>query len=72
MPRDLVGAIAVPLTILDLADRARPKLIAHRNWSPPYGGGTHSALPLPDRDLCRLALNYENEILIISDSYRST
>ena len=43
------------LTILDLADRARPKLIAHRNWSPPYGGGTHSALPLPDRDLLIVA-----------------
>ena len=43
------------LTILDLADRARPKLIAHRNWSPPYGGGTHSALPLPDRNLLIVA-----------------
>ena len=43
------------LTILDLADRSRPKLIAHRNWSPPYGEGTHSALPLPDRDLLIVA-----------------
>ena len=43
------------LTILDLADRARPQLIAHRNWSPPYGGGTHSALPLPDRNLLIVA-----------------
>lgn len=43
------------LTILDLADRTRPKLIAHRNWSPPYGGGTHSALPLPDRNLLVVA-----------------
>ncbi len=43
------------ITILDLADRSRPKLIAHRNWSPPYGGGTHSALPLPDRDLLIVA-----------------
>ncbi len=43
------------LTILDLADRSRPKLIAHRNWSPPYSGGTHSALPLPDRDLLIVA-----------------
>ena len=23
----------------------------HRNWSPPFGGGTHSPLPLPDRNL---------------------
>jgi len=39
------------LTLLDLKDRERPSLIAHRNWSPPFGGGTHTALPLPDRNL---------------------
>ncbi len=43
------------LVILDIADRAAPKLIAHRNWSPPYGGGTHNALPLPERDLLVVA-----------------
>ncbi|CNF03141.1 LVIVD repeat-containing protein [Yersinia frederiksenii] len=39
------------LTLLDVSDRHEPKLISHRNWSPPFGGGTHTALPLPDRDL---------------------
>jgi hypothetical protein len=39
------------LVVLDVKDRAQPKLIAHRNWSPPFGGGTHNCLPLPDRDL---------------------
>lgn len=39
------------MVVLDIADRAQPKLIVHRNWSPPYGGGTHNCLPLPDRDL---------------------
>ncbi|MCL2896176.1 LVIVD repeat-containing protein [Brenneria tiliae] len=39
------------LTLLDVSDRRHPKLISHRNWSPPFGGGTHTALPLPDRDL---------------------
>ncbi len=39
------------MVVLDIADRAKPKLIVHRNWSPPYGGGTHNCLPLPDRDL---------------------
>lgn len=39
------------LTLLDVSDRARPVLISHRNWSPPFGGGTHTALPLPDRNL---------------------
>jgi hypothetical protein len=39
------------MVALDVADRANPKLIVHRNWSPPFGGGTHNCLPLPDRDL---------------------
>lgn len=39
------------LTLLDVKDRTQPKLISHRNWSPPFGGGTHTALPLPDRSL---------------------
>jgi len=39
------------LVMLDVADRSAPKLITHRNWSPPFGGGTHNCLPLPDRDL---------------------
>jgi hypothetical protein len=39
------------LAVVDVADRAHPKLIVHRNWCPPFGGGTHNALPLPDRDL---------------------
>ncbi|MBE2242874.1 MAG: hypothetical protein IAE86_08970 [Burkholderiaceae bacterium] len=43
------------LTLLDVSDRAAPRLIVHRNWSPPFGGGTHSALPLPSRDLLVVA-----------------
>jgi hypothetical protein len=39
------------LTVHDVSDPARPRLLTHRNWSPPFGGGTHSPLPLPDRDL---------------------
>ncbi|HTO67644.1 MAG TPA: hypothetical protein VMM15_41020 [Bradyrhizobium sp.] len=39
------------LAVVDVADRTDPKLITHRYWAPPYGGGTHNALPLPDRDL---------------------
>ncbi|MEH2919946.1 LVIVD repeat-containing protein [Samsonia erythrinae] len=39
------------LTLLDVRDRTHPQLISHRNWSPPFGGGTHTALPLPDRNL---------------------
>jgi hypothetical protein len=43
------------LTILDVADKAKPRLIAHRNWSQPFGGGTHSPLPLADRNLLIVA-----------------
>ena len=39
------------LVMMDVADRTAPKLITHRNWCPPYGGGTHNCLPLPDRQL---------------------
>ncbi|HZD62572.1 MAG TPA: hypothetical protein VE200_07230 [Xanthobacteraceae bacterium] len=39
------------MVVLDIADREHPKLIVHRNWSPPFGGGTHNCLPLPDRQL---------------------
>jgi hypothetical protein len=39
------------MVVLDIADRENPKLIVHRNWCPPFGGGTHNCLPLPDRQL---------------------
>jgi len=39
------------LVIMDVSDRGKPRLITHRNWCPPYGGGTHNCLPLPDRQL---------------------
>jgi hypothetical protein len=39
------------LVMIDVSDRSDPRLIVHRNWCPPYGGGTHNCLPLPDRDL---------------------
>ena len=43
------------LVTIDLADPAAPRLLVHRNWSPPFGGGTHTALPLPARDLLVVA-----------------
>ncbi|HET9903912.1 MAG TPA: hypothetical protein VFQ27_09460 [Xanthobacteraceae bacterium] len=39
------------MVVLDIADRAQPKLILHRDGTPPFGGGTHNCLPLPDREL---------------------
>ncbi len=53
------------LTILDVSDKSAPKLLAHKVWSPPFGGGTHSALPLHDRGLLVVAdeatLNIDQE-----------
>lgn len=43
------------LSILDVSDRSAPQLLAYRNWSDPFGGGTHTALPLPERDLLIVA-----------------
>jgi hypothetical protein len=42
-------------TIHDLSDPAQPKLLSHRNFSPPFAGGAHTPLPLPGRKLLVLA-----------------
>ena len=42
-------------TILNVADPVRPKLVSYRQHDPPFGGGTHSPLPLPDRNLAVVA-----------------
>ena len=39
------------LASVDVKDKSDPKLIVHRNWAPPFGGGTHNCLPLTDRNL---------------------
>lgn len=38
-----------------MSDPTDPRLVAHRNWCPPFGGGTHTALPLPERQLLIVA-----------------
>jgi hypothetical protein len=43
------------MTLLDVTDSDKPALLAHPNWSPPFGGGTHTSLPLPDRGLAIVA-----------------
>jgi hypothetical protein len=43
------------MTIHDISDPAKPTLISRINWSPPFPGGTHTALPLPGRDLVVVA-----------------
>lgn len=39
------------VVILDISDIAHPRLVSQIDWSPPYGGNTHTALPLPNRGL---------------------
>ncbi len=39
------------LAVVDVSDRSAPKLITHKTWAPPFGGGTHNALPLDQREL---------------------
>ena len=39
------------LTVHDISDPTKPKLLSHVNWSPPFPGGTHTPLPLPGRKL---------------------
>jgi hypothetical protein len=39
------------MVVIDVADRAWPRLVSHRDDAPPFGGGTHNCLPLPDREL---------------------
>jgi hypothetical protein len=43
------------LTVHDLSDPTNPRLMSHVNWSPPFPGGTHTALPLPGRNLLAVA-----------------
>jgi hypothetical protein len=43
------------ITLHDVSDPTAPKLIGHKNWSPPFAGGTHTPLPLPDRNLLVVA-----------------
>lgn len=43
------------LTVHDISDPAHPTLLSHTNWSPPFPGGTHTALPLPGRNLVVVA-----------------
>jgi hypothetical protein len=43
------------LSLHDVTDPANAKLLSHVVWSPPFAGGTHTPLPLPDRNLVVVA-----------------
>lgn len=37
------------MVILDIADPGTPRVVSRLDWSPPFGGATHTVLPLPGR-----------------------
>jgi hypothetical protein len=43
------------LIVLNVQDPCCPAFLGQRNLHPPFGGGTHTALPLPQRQLCVVA-----------------
>ena len=49
--RAYVGYIDGGAVILDIADKAHPRLVSRWQYSPPFNGFTHTVLPLFDRDL---------------------
>jgi hypothetical protein len=54
--RAYVGYIDGGAVILDIADKAHPKLVGRWRNSPPFNGFTHTVLPL-----------FERELLVVSD-----
>ncbi|TMH65204.1 MAG: hypothetical protein E6H48_15010 [Betaproteobacteria bacterium] len=54
--RAYVGYIDGGAVILDIADKAHPKLVSRWQYSPPFNGFTHTVLPL-----------FERNLLIVSD-----
>jgi hypothetical protein len=49
--RAYIGYIDGGALILDIADKAKPKVVAHWRNSPPFNGFTHTVLPLLGRNL---------------------
>ena len=43
------------MIIMDISDPANPKKVSQLSWAPEEGGNTHTALPLPDRNLLIVA-----------------
>lgn len=49
--RAYVALVDAGMAILDISDVSSPRLISRLDWGPPYGGYTHTTLPLPGRGL---------------------
>lgn len=49
--RAYVGYLDGGAVVLDISDKARPRLVSQWRYSPPFNGFTHTVLPLLERDL---------------------
>jgi len=49
--RAYLGYIDGGVVVLDISDKAHPKEVSRFNYSPPFNGFTHTAMPLFSRDL---------------------
>jgi hypothetical protein len=49
--RAYVGYIDGGVVVLDISDKSRPREVSRFNYSPPYNGFTHTAMPLFSRNL---------------------
>lgn len=49
--RAYVAMVDAGMAILDISAISHPRLISRLDWGPPYGGYTHTTLPLPGRGL---------------------
>jgi hypothetical protein len=57
------------LILVDVADPSAPRFISRLNPHPPFGGGTHTALPLPSRSLTVVADEAMSDISIEPQKY---
>jgi len=49
--RAYIGYLDAGAVILDISDKAHPKMVANWRFSPPFNGFTHTVMPLLGRDL---------------------
>ncbi len=49
--RAYIGYLDAGAVILDISDKAHPKMVANWRFSPPFNGFTHTVMPLFSRDL---------------------
>lgn len=49
--RAYVAMVDAGMAILDISEIRSPQFISRLDWGPPYGGYTHTTLPLPGRGL---------------------